>query len=153
MSVIESVGALGWLLGSLAVGICVHETLHAVFLRAIGVACRIEFLPSRTAGGVGVGLLGGAWARVTLSEISTTTSVRGLKLAALSPILMLTPFAFVALGMAPDPMTQDDLPLKLATIGWFATALPSAQDFVMFWQASDLRGYTEARQGEWFTTS
>ncbi|WP_458185619.1 hypothetical protein [Haladaptatus sp. NG-WS-4] len=151
MTLAEIVVALGWLLGNLAVGACLHETLHAGFLRAIGVSCQIEYLPERTSGGVDVDLLGGSWARVTLSEIPRTTSVRGLRLAALSPVLMLTPFAFVALGAAPDPTALGNVPLTLATIGWFATTLPSPQDFVMFWRADDLRGYTEQRD-EWFTT-
>lgn len=150
MNAITGAAALGCLLGSIAVGVCVHETLHAGFLRAIGVSCRMEYLPNRT---TGVDPLGGAVARVTLSEIPEKTSVRGIRLAALSPVLMLTPFSLVALGAVPDPTTLGSVSLQLATVGWFATAIPSPQDFAMFWRADDLRGYADARRGEWFETA
>jgi hypothetical protein len=66
---------------------------------------------------------------------------------------MLTPFSLVTLGAAPVPTTLGNPSLQLATVGWFATVLPSPQDFAMFWRANDLRGYTDAYRGKWFETA
>ena len=123
------------LLVAVGAGMVAHELSHAAALRAFGVPYDIEWFPDRD----GAGLLGmgarGRWAVVTHPAIPRTVSPSYLRAAAITPLVLATPFALVPLGVLPDPFRAGDLPLIAVTIGWLACALPSPGDFYVFWHA------------------
>lgn len=123
------------LLAAVGAGIVVHELSHAAALRAFGVPYDVHWFPDRDdAGLLGAGVRG-RWAVVTHPAIPRSASPSHLRAAALTPLLLATPFALVPLGIAPDPFRAGNVPLIAVTIGWLACALPSPGDFYVFWHA------------------
>lgn len=134
-TVIDLALGAGTLLVTLGIGTVVHEYAHAVVLRAIGASCRISWLPGRDAPSTDRAAFFGRWATVTLLSIPRGVSPWGLRLAALAPFALATPVALIPLGVLPDPTAWGNLPLVMATIAWLGCALPSPQDFSLFWHA------------------
>lgn len=125
----------GALLLTLVVGIVVHECSHAIVLRSLGVPFEVAWLPDRDGpDSVGAGTFG-RWASVTPRTLPSDLSPRGLRVAALAPLALATPMALILLGVLPDPTQTGNLPLAAATLAWFGCALPSPQDFSLFWHA------------------
>jgi hypothetical protein len=131
----ELLGAGLVLVAAVAVGTIAHELSHAVALRAFGVPYELEWLPARDGAGLLRASVSGGWARVKPRGIPRGLSPWSLRTAALMPLLMSTPLALAALGVVPDPLRTGDPYLSAAAIGWLACALPSPQDFSLFWYA------------------
>lgn len=125
----------GALLLALSIGVVAHELSHAAVLRALGVSFDVSWLPDRGAPeSVRAGAFG-RWAAVTPRSLPPELSPRGLRLAALAPLVLATPMALILLGALPDPIQSGNLPLVAATLAWFGCALPSPQDFSLFFHA------------------
>lgn len=129
------VGAGMVLLLTVGVGIIAHELSHAAVLYLLGIQCDIAIGPDW----IGAGQLGpsssGTWATVTPREISTETSAWAMRLSSVAPLILVVPFVAVVAGLVPDPLQADSLLLTAWTVGWLACALPSPQDFSVFWHA------------------
>lgn len=133
--VVEVAGAGGVLVAALVVGTVAHELTHASALRALGVPYELEWLPAHESTGlVGAGLRG-SWATVSPRSIPPGVPTWGLRIAAVAPFVLATPLLLVLLGVLPDPVRTGDPFLTAATVAWFACALPSPQDFSLFWHA------------------
>lgn len=130
-------GAVVVLFVTLCLGTIVHEHAHALALRAFDIDYRIDWLGGQDGiGRLRAGVLG-TWASVT-PRLSEDTSVIGLRLAALMPLTLTLPFAPVALGIVPDPISTGNPYAIAATGAWLACALPSPQDFSTVWYAHRL---------------
>jgi len=129
------------LLLTVGVGIVAHELSHATVLYLLGIQCDIDIGPER----VGTGRLGanvpGNWAAVTPREISPGTSAWALRLSSVAPLVLAVPFVAVVTGIVPDPLQADSPLLSAWAVGWLACAIPSPQDFSVFWHAE--RAVTE----------
>ncbi len=127
------VGAAVVLFCTVSLGIVMHELTHALVLHCLGIPYEIHWLPARhTAGYLGVF---GTWAVVTPQTVSADTPAWGLRLSAIAPLSLALPFVLVTVGVVPDPLTSGNQVLGAVTIGWLACALPSPQDFAVFWYA------------------
>lgn len=125
----------GVLFLTLLVGIVAHELSHAVVLRRLGVPFDVAWLPDRDSPeSVRAGTFG-RWATVTPRTLPPDLSPRGLRVAALAPLVLATPMALILVGVLPDPIQSGNLPVVAATVAWFGCALPSPQDFSLFWHA------------------
>lgn len=129
MEPIELVGAGAVLLVAVAAGTVAHELSHAVVLTAFRVPYRIEWLPAREEAGLLRAGISGGWASVTPRSIPSGLAPWRLRLAALAPLALASPFALVLAGVAPDPFATGAVHLQAATIGWLACAIPSPADF------------------------
>lgn len=135
---VELVLATGALVATLALGTAAHEFAHAVVLRSFGVPVEVTWFPDR-AGSLGAGaVLSSRWATATPLSIPPTLPPWALRLAALAPFALATPMALVLLGVLPDPTLVGNPALVAATLAWFACALPSPQDFSLFWYAESV---------------
>lgn len=135
MELVELLLAGGVLVVVLAIGTVAHELSHAVMLRALGVACEIEWLPSRdTAGLVNIG---GSLATVTPLAIPRDLAPWRLRMAALMPLTLAAPIPLVLGGFLPDPLASGDPFLASAAVGWLACGIPSPQDFSLVWHAEE----------------
>lgn len=147
---IELLAAAFALVGAVCAGTVVHELLHAGVLRAAGASVEIHW--------GGDGRSGRHWAAITgslaavrLRRVPPTLSPWQLRVASLAPLVLATPLVAIALGIVADPFGGQDRVVQLALIGWLACALPSPQDFSVFWHAADalaevdVRPDTEAR--------
>lgn len=135
MSPVELLAAVTTLFLAVGVGLVAHELAHAAALRASGIPYEIEWFPGSDASeSLGAGLAG-RWATVTPRQTPAGIAPWRLRVAAMTPLLLALPFAPVAVGAVPDPLSVGSLPLQLATIGWLACALPSPQDFSVLWYA------------------
>ena len=125
----------GALFFALSLGVVAHEFSHAVVLRALGVPFEVAWLPDR--GGRRSMTIGafGRWASVTPRSLPPDLSPGGLRVAALAPFVLATPMVLILVGAIPDPIQMGNVPLVAATIAWFGCALPSPQDFSLFWHA------------------
>lgn len=135
MNGIELVGGAGVLFATVGVAVVAHELTHSLVLWALGIPHHIDWLPVRNASGrfeVGVR---GPLATVTPRSIPRDRSSWGLRLAAVAPLVLATPILLVLLGVLPDPFASGNPFVIAATIGWFGCALPSPQDFSVFWYA------------------
>lgn len=133
MEPVELVAAVAVLGVSLGVGTVAHELSHALTLRALGVACDIEWLPANhTSGLVNIG---GSFATVTPRAVPSDLAPWRLRLAALMPLTLATPIPLVLAGVLPDPLAAGDPLVASAAVGWFACGLPSPQDFSLVWHA------------------
>lgn len=134
MNWVETVAVGVTLLATIGVGVVVHELAHAVVLRAFGVSVDVDWLPGRdTADGFGAGVRG-TWASVTPRSVPQDRTW-GIRAAALAPLAMALPVPLVLLGVLPDPVASGNPFLVALTVGWLACALPSPQDFSLFWYA------------------
>jgi hypothetical protein len=121
------------LLGTAAVGIVVHELSHAIALRAAGVSFRLEFMPRRTDTTGRLPTLQGPLARVRPTRLPDDLSPWHVRVAALMPLSLAVPLAFVFSGVIPDPFAAGNPILEAATIAWLGCALPSPRDFSLLW--------------------
>jgi len=133
MEPVELLAAGGVLIVALGAGTVVHELSHAVALRALGVACDIEWLPDGDT--TGLASARGTWAAVVPRPIAGELAPWRLRVAALTPLTLATPVLLALVGVLPDPVAAGDPVLASATIGWLACALPSPQDFSLVWHA------------------
>lgn len=124
------------LCATLGVGTVAHELSHVFVLRWLGVPCEVRWLSGQgTPSSLGAGVTQ-AWATVTPTAVPNDVSSRGLRVAAIAPLALATPFVLVLFGVLPDPLASGDLLVAAATAGWFGCALPSPQDFSLFWHPS-----------------
>jgi hypothetical protein len=121
------------LLVTAAVGIVVHELSHAIALRAAGVSFRLEFMPRRTDSTGLLPFLQGPLARVRPTRLPEDLSPWHVRIAALMPLCLVVPLAFVFTGVLPDPFATGNPVLKAVTIAWLGCALPSPRDFSLLW--------------------
>ena len=144
---IELIGAAGVLFGTVAVGMIAHELAHVLVLRALGVPYVVRWLPDgHAAGRFGVGVYK-AWATVSPRSIPRDLSSWGLRLAAVAPLALAAPALLVLAGALPDPLASGDPFAVAATVAWLGCALPSPQDFSLFWYADRV---VDGRAGERF---
>lgn len=134
MVLIELIGGILVVLGGVAAGTVVHELSHALTLRASGVRCEITWLRGESGGVLEAGLFG-ALATVQPRELPSNLAPWRLRAASLMPLSMAAPLLLIPLGVLPDPFAVDHPYPKLALVGWLACAIPSHQDFAMFWHA------------------
>jgi hypothetical protein len=126
------------LLVAVTAGIVAHELSHALFLRAVGVSFDLRWFPSQDGATRLRASVTGGLASVQLREIPDDLSPWKLRAAALMPFLLSTPFVLVGFGIAPDPFQAGNAALSAAMVGWLGCALPSPQDFSMFWYAEQI---------------
>lgn len=123
------------LLLTVGVGIVAHGLSHAAVLHLLWIQCDIALGPD----GAGTSRFGAtvprAWATVTLREASSDTPAYVMRLSAIAPLVLGVSFVTVPVGTVPDPLQADGPLLGAVTIGWLACALPSPQDFSVFWHA------------------
>lgn len=121
-------GTGGVLVAALVAGIIVHESSHVIVLQALGIPYEIVWF---------TGDAGLAMARPLVSvdprPPTTLEASIGLRLAAIAPLTLAIPLALVLIGVLPDPLAMGNPYLTAATVGWAACALPSPQDFSVFW--------------------
>ncbi|MFB6299064.1 MAG: hypothetical protein ABEH65_02260 [Halobacteriales archaeon] len=129
------IGAAIVLLLTVGVGIVAHELSHATVLSLFGIQWDINIDPERIGTGQFDTSIFGAWATVTPREISPETSVLAMRLSSVAPLVLAVPFVTVGTGILPDPLHADSLLLTAWTVGWLACAIPSPQDFSVFWHA------------------
>ena len=129
------VGAGMVLLLTVCVGIVAHELSHAAVLYLLGIKCDIAIGPRQVETGQFSANVSGAWAAVTPRQISPGTSPWAMRLSSIAPLLLAVPFVTIGAGIAPDPFQAGNPFLVAATIGWLACAIPSPQDFSVFWHA------------------
>ena len=137
MDPIVLTGAGLLLVAVVALGTVTHELAHAAVLRAFGVPYDIEWLPGREDAGLLEASLYVKWAAVTPRSLPTDLSAWRLRIAALAPLSLAVPLLLVALDVVPDPFGTDLLLAKVLAIGWMACALPSPQDFSLFFHAEE----------------
>lgn len=129
----ELVGAGILLVVMVGVGTVAHEFTHAAVLHALGVSYDIVWFPdSDGPRPFGIGVYR-TWASVTPLSIPETVSDRELRLAAIAPLALATPSVPIILGIIPDPLELGNAFLVVATVAWMGCALPSPQDFALFW--------------------
>ncbi|MFP8890062.1 hypothetical protein ACLI4U_09850 [Natrialbaceae archaeon A-CW2] len=126
------------LLPSVAVGLVLHEWLHALVLRLVGIEYTIVFGGERTPG-VLSGMLSHPWA-VVHPEPTGEEPAWHLRVAAMSPLLLALPTLTVATDFVIVPAHPAVTAILLATL---ACAIPSPQDFsVAFYAHSVLEDFT-----------
>lgn len=135
MELYELTGAGVLVLLTLGVGTVAHELTHVLVLRLLGVAYDVEWLPlddTEDSGGLDIQK---SWASVTPREIPEDFSPWGLRLAALAPVALAIPALLILAGVVPDPLASGNVYVTAVAIAWLAIALPSPQDFSLFWYA------------------
>lgn len=131
MLLLEAIAALVILIGMVVLGTIVHELTHAFVLQCTGIPFEITWLPDR---GATRPSYSGAIAIVTPSSIPDGTSPLGLRLSGLAPLVMVVPVLLLgATGAVPATSIT-----MAAVIGWLACAIPSPQDFSLFWNAEEI---------------
>lgn len=136
MSLFESLLVGFVLVTTVAIGIVVHELLHALCLRAAGVAHVLRLGGEGRSGRLGAAL--GAVASVRMERVPAGLAPWQLRVASLAPFALATPFLAIPLGLLPDPFATGNVLAQAALIGWVACALPSPQDFSLAWHAADV---------------
>lgn len=134
MEAMALVGAGLVLLLTVGVGIVAHELSHAVVLHLFGIRCEIDIGVERIGANQLNAAIFGNWATVTPRAISQETA-SALRLSSVAPLVLATPFLAVLIGIVPDPLQADSLLPTACAIGWLACAIPSPQDFSVFWHA------------------
>lgn len=134
MEWIPLLGAAFALLATVGLGLVAHELSHAVVLHFFGVPYDIRWFPGRNAASHFAAGVVGTWATVT-PRVSRGVSVWGLRLSAVAPLVLALPFALVLAGAVPDPLNSGNGLVAAVTVAWLACALPSPQDFSVFWYA------------------
>lgn len=131
------------LLGTLAVGICVHELLHLVPLSFTDTSYTVTVLPtddaaSPTGWAALQNALTSGLVRVEVTRVPATTPDWVLRVAALLPLALSLPLLLVAAGVLPNPLAADDHVAAVALVGLTACGLPSPADWAVAWHGSDL---------------
>lgn len=135
MQITALAGAGIVLLLTVGVGIVVHELSHVAVLSLFGIQCDIAIGPDRAGTSQFGANIPGTWASVTPREISPGTSAWALRLSSVAPLVLAVPLVAVATGLVSDPLQAGDPLLSAVTVGWLACAIPSPQDFSVFWHA------------------
>ena len=117
---------------TIGIGITVHELSHAIVLQFLGVPYEIRWFPER--GDRFHSVLSASWATVTPRKIPQDVPAVGLRISAIAPLALAVPLLLVAFGVVHDPLPSGNLATAV-TIAWLACALPSPQDFSVFWYA------------------
>jgi len=128
-------GATLVLLLTTGVGIVVHELSHAAVLYLFGIQYTVDINPERVGPRRFNAGIFRASVAVTPRAISPETSAWAMRLSSVAPLILAVPFVTVVTGIVPDPLRADSLPLTASTVGWLACAIPSPQDFAVFWHA------------------
>lgn len=127
------VGAALVLCVAVAVGVVAHELLHAAVLHLLGIRYDLT---------VGVGRVGignadadtpGALGRVVPLETAPDGAAWKMRLSAIAPLVLAVPV--LAVGVVPAPLPVDDPLFTAWAVGWLACAIPSPQDFSVFFHA------------------
>lgn len=138
MEVLELVGGAIVLLVMLGVGTVAHEMTHAIVLHLFGISYDVEWFPESDAHThYNVGIYS-AWASVTPRSVPQETPAWTLQLSAIAPLILATPFVLVFAGVLPNPLDAGSVLSVAAIIAWLGCALPSPQDFSLFWYADDV---------------
>ncbi len=135
METMALVGAGTVLFLTVCVGIVAHELSHAAVLYLLGIQCDIGIGPAWVGTSQFDASIYGTWAAVTPRGISPETSAWAMRLSSVAPLVLAVPFVAVVTGTVPDPLQADNLLLTAWTVGWLACAIPSPQDFSVFWHA------------------
>jgi len=143
MQGIELISGVLVFLPVLVAGMVAHELVHALVLHAFGIPYDIEWFPQSDHTTVlNVGVFS-AWATVTPRSIPRSVPSWGLQLSAIAPVVLAAPFALVLVGIVPDPIDGGSALHAAVTVAWLGCALPSPQDFSLFFHADrvlDKRG-------------
>lgn len=133
MPPLELAGALLVLCTTVGAGLVAHELTHALVLYGFGIPHDINWFP-RQSGSSRFGVDRSApVATVTPRSIPTGVPRWGLQLSAIAPLVLALPFVLVPIGFLPDPLATNNPFVIGMTVGWLACALPSPQDFDLFW--------------------
>src|SRR6056297_3761598 len=100
----------------LALGVCVHELLHAVPLALADVEYTVTVLPDDDPAGSSPdtvptavrNAVTGSLVRVEVTHLPTSTPEWVVRGAALLPVALALPLALVAAGALPDPLAAGD---------------------------------------------
>lgn len=123
------------LLLTVCVGIVAHELSHAAVLNLLGIQCDIIIGPEQVGTSQFDPNIPGTWAAVIPRKISPGTSAWAMRLSSVAPLVLAVPFVMVVTGIVPDPLQANSPLLSAWTVGWLACAIPSPQDFSVFWYA------------------
>lgn len=134
MDPIELSTAVAILLVTVGIGITIHELSHAAALGLLGVSYEIEWFPRQDKTRVRSALFA-SWATVTPQRIPQDVTSLGIRLSAMAPLALTAPFLLGMTGLVPTPVGSGNEFATAVTIAWLACALPSPQDFSVFWYA------------------
>lgn len=138
MESIHLAGAVVVFLVMLGVGTVAHELAHATVLRALDIPYELEWFPdSDGQANLNGGLLG-AWATVTPQSLSRDVPAWGLQLSAIAPLALTAPVFLMIVGVIPDPLASGNVIYVTLVLAWLGCALPSPQDFSLFWHADQV---------------
>lgn len=136
------------LLGTLAVGICVHELLHLVPLHLADADYAIRVLPeSESAGETGSATGPTSWTslqsaltsglvRVEVTDVPQTTPDWVLRAAAILPLALALPLVLVGAGVLSDPLATEDHLAAVVLIALTGCGLPSPADWSVVWHGT-----------------
>lgn len=138
MESIQLVGAFLVFLVMLGVGTVAHELAHATVLRALDIPYELEWFPEQDEQAHLNGGMLGTWATVTPRSLTREVPAWGLQLSALAPLVLTAPVLLMLLGILPDPLASGNLVYVSMLLAWLGCALPSPQDFSLFWHADQV---------------
>lgn len=136
MQPLDVLGATLLVLVTVGIGITIHELSHAAVLRSLHIPYEIQWFPGQR--GQSTRTLFTPLATVTPGQIPDDISTLGVRLSALAPLALTLPVALIAVGFVSDPLSSGNLFGSVVTIAWLACAIPSPQDFSVFWHAERL---------------
>ena len=142
--------ALHWLglglvlLGTVVVGICVHELLHLVPLYLVDADYTVTVLPDEKATGPTAwttlrSALSSGLVRVEITHVQPSTPDWVLRVAAILPLALALPLLLVGAGVVPDPLATDDHLAAVVFIALTGCGLPSPADWSVVWHGSRFR--------------
>jgi hypothetical protein len=134
MDPLELFAAGTLLFATVGTGITIHELSHAAVLQCLGVPYEIHWFP-KTDGTRFHSALSASWATVTPQQIPQDVPSLGIRLSAIAPLALTLPLLLVAAGVVQNPLPAGNTTTTAVTIAWLACALPSPQDFSVFWYA------------------
>lgn len=145
MTPLDALLALVGLGVGVAAGTVCHEFAHALALRAAGVPYELVWLPDGSRRRVLSAAVTGRWATVEARPRPGVDGATPVRIAALMPFALASPFLLVPLGAVPDPFATGDPVAVAAAVGWLACALPSPRDFSVAFYAHSATAVPEAR--------
>lgn len=129
------VGAALVLCVAVAVGVVAHELLHAAVLHLLGIRYDLTVGVGRVGIGNADADTSGALGRVVPPETAPDGAAWKMRLSSIAPLALAVPVLAVGAGVVPAPLPADDPLLTAWAVGWLACAIPSPQDFSVFWYA------------------
>lgn len=138
MEAVQLVGAAVVFVVMLGVGTAAHELAHAAVLRVFDVPFELEWFPSQDSQARLNGGLLRPWATVTPRSLDSEVPVWGLQLSAIAPLALTAPVILMLVGVLPDPLAGDNVISVTMVLAWLGCAIPSPQDFSLFWHADQL---------------